>query len=254
MWPNLCERSDVEELNPDPAERKREYMREYRKANRAKRAEYMRRWRAANPEKALAIERRSLEANRDKRNERARQRYAANRDEIQARQLSWRQANRQQLREYHRRYYAENRQKLLEQGREYYVANRQQALAVRDRYRRENLDSFRRYGLRYTHGLDRTARAEMLQQQDGKCYLCKRDLDLAAARVEHWHGCAGHSPKRSCPSCRRGLACHQCNVIIGFAGEDPERLRQIAASLEIANRIIRERQAAMQVQLELWEN
>ena len=49
------------------------------------------------------------------------------------------------------------------------------------------------------------------------------------------------SPDRSCPQCRRGLAHNVCNSLIGMAGDDPKRLRRIAANLERARKQIKAR-------------
>lgn len=38
----------------------------------------------------------------------------------------------------------------------------------------------------------------------------------------------------SCAYCRRGLACGQCNTLIGMAGDDAERLVRIARNLGAA--------------------
>lgn len=228
---------------PDAAARKREYMRQYRKANRAKLNEQARQYRAANLEQARERDRRYAAENRDKRRERGRQYYAENRDELRARNKSWREANGDYLRERQRQHYAENREEIITRTRRYQEANRGRRREWNRRYRKANLEAVRQYGLKYAHGIDAAARAAMWQDQGGRCYLCEQDLELAAARMEHWHGCPGHSPKRSCALCRRGLACHQCNVIIGLAGEDPAVLRRIADNLERANADVAARQS-----------
>lgn len=240
------------EPNPDAAARKREYMRQYRKANRAKLNEQARQYRAANLDRTRERERRYAAENRDKRRERGRQYYAENRDELRARNKSWREANGDYLRERQRQHYAENREKIITRTRRYQEANRGRRREWNRRYRQANLEAVRQYGLKYVHGIDAAARAAMWQDQGGRCYLCERDMELAAARVEHWHGCPGHNSKRSCPNCQRGLACHQCNVIIGLAGEDPAALRRIADNLERANADIAARQAVMPQHITLF--
>lgn len=85
------------------------------------------------------------------------------------------------------------------------------------------------------------------EQQDGKCYLCGDPLPSNRhAAIEHDHTCC--PPRRSCPYCRRGLACAPCNTIIGLAGDDPERLRRIAANLVPVLAVTRERIAGKPVQ------
>jgi hypothetical protein len=94
--------------------------------------------------------------------------------------------------------------------------------------------------LRHTHGLDGAGWAAFWENQDGRCYLCGRELDLAPgntsptrAVIDHVHDHCG--PKKSCAACRRGLACDRCNRIIGQVGDDPELLLRIAANLATAN-------------------
>jgi hypothetical protein len=237
----------VSESDPDAAarkkERQREYMRQYRKANRAKLNEQARQYRAANLDRVRERERQYGAENRDQRRERGRQYYAENHDEIRERHKSWREANGDYIRESRRQYYAENREQILTRTRRYHEANRDRRREWDRRYRQANQEAVRQYGLKYAHGIDAATRSAMWHDQGGRCYLCSHDLELASARVEHWHGCPRHGPKRSCPNCQRGLACHQCNVIIGLAGEDPAVLRRIADNLERVNAELAARQS-----------
>jgi hypothetical protein len=75
--------------------------------------------------------------------------------------------------------------------------------------------------------------AELLETQEGKCYLCEDLLHLEKYRevhLDHDHSCCPNG--RSCKNCRRGLACNACNIAIGYAREDPDRLRRMADNLE----------------------
>jgi hypothetical protein len=74
--------------------------------------------------------------------------------------------------------------------------------------------------------------AAMWDAQNGQCYLCGDPLDDRSTHVDHDHSCC--PPGRSCQVCRRGLACGNCNVAIGLAADDPDRLEQIAGSLRAA--------------------
>lgn len=56
--------------------------------------------------------------------------------------------------------------------------------------------------------------------------------DRRKVHVDHDHTCCPQG--KSCRYCRRGLACHPCNLLIGFARDDPQRLRRIARNLEAA--------------------
>jgi hypothetical protein len=72
--------------------------------------------------------------------------------------------------------------------------------------------------------------ARVWLEQAGTCYLCTREIDPTQARVDHDHNCCGD--QKSCSKCRRGIACNDCNLLIGLARDDPETLRLIADNLE----------------------
>jgi len=178
-----------------------------------------------------------------------------------------------------REYYLENRKKILEQRREYYLKNRE---AVRERqaayrnspgkreaqqqraadwyrvngektraraarWQRVNVEKARAGTMFRRHGMRPEDWAALWEAQDGKCYLCGDEMDCESrpsqrgVHVEHDHSCCGMYG--SCPVCRRGLACADCNAVIGYAHEDPARLRRIADALEAAQAAFGERKA-----------
>lgn len=61
--------------------------------------------------------------------------------------------------------------------------------------------------LKRKYGLDTVTFNAMKKEQEYKCLICKKDKSLV---VDHCHS-SGRV---------RGLLCHQCNTLIGFAGED----------------------------------
>lgn len=87
------------------------------------------------------------------------------------------------------------------------------------------------------HGRDwQESYAQFWESQGGHCYLCGDPLDTSKPQLvvfDHHHACC--PPNRSCSTCRRGLACNRCNRAIGYALDDPERLRRMADALEQAN-------------------
>lgn len=91
--------------------------------------------------------------------------------------------------------------------------------------------------LRTAHGITPGEKQAMLDAQGGCCYLCGDELSYDDAVIDHDHRCCPPVPTRrgtrsvSCSHCRRGLACDACNILIGRAGDDPERLRRIADNL-----------------------
>jgi hypothetical protein len=134
--------------------------------------------------------------------------------------------SRGQTPEYFRTYYAANRDRILARQRERQPLNRD-----RNRIRQQ----------RFRHGMRPEDWSAMWAAQDGRCYLCGEELAVGKADIDHDHSCCG--PERSCPVCRRGLACHQCNVTIGQARDNPVLLRRMADALEAANREVAERMA-----------
>lgn len=95
--------------------------------------------------------------------------------------------------------------------------------------------------------------AAMWEQQGGCCYLCGTALENSRRQVhvDHDHRCC--PSQKSCERCRRGLVCRNCNWAIGFAADDPARLRRMADSLEAAQLAVTARLLAGDEQLELLE-
>ena len=220
------------EPNPDAKARKREYNRQYREANREQLREKGREYRKTN---------------RDEINERHRQRY----DPQQA--AARYRANRGKISEQQRAYYQANRDERLAAVKSYADANRPQIQEYKRRYYQASGAKVRQKVLEGNHGRGITADwAVMWDAQQGRCYLCGRDMDPDDAHVEHWHGCAAHGPKKSCRHCRRGLAHQNCNLVVGWAADDPSLLRVIADNLERANADIAARQAVMPQHIPLF--
>ena len=92
----------------------------------------------------------------------------------------------------------------------------------------------------------------MLDSQQGRCCYCERPLpdNPKLVHLDHDHSCTC-GPKKSCPSCQRGLACQACNNAVGAGGDDPDRLERIAANLRRLKAEARERINGQPVQGEL---
>jgi len=155
----------------------------------------------------------------------------ASRERERAYQAAYYQANREQIRAQQAAYRAGNREQRNTRQREYAAA-----------WRAANPEKVRALHAVRAHGLSPGDWAEMWQAQDGRCYLCGDGMDKDKAHVEHDHSCCGE--KRSCRICRRGLACPECNHVLGYAHDDPMRLRRIADAIEAANAGVSERKAA----------
>jgi hypothetical protein len=249
-----CYHEGMTDANPaDATARRREYKRKWATENRDRIREQRRRYRAANRDKIAAEKRQWAVSNRDKISEQGRR---------------YREANSEKLREQRHQYYQANRSEISAQQREYYQANRQEKLEAVKAYAEANPDKIRESRRRYyalrggkvrldalkrAHGPDFVVTwAAMWDAQQGSCYLCECPMDPAGAFMEHWHGCPGHGPKKSCRYCQRGLAHHNCNIVVGQAGDDPAILRIIADNLERANADIAARQAVMPQHITLF--
>lgn len=74
--------------------------------------------------------------------------------------------------------------------------------------------------------------------QHGLCPICWLELPPVPT-LDHDHELArlhGHDPKRGCARCFRALLHNECNLVLGFAREDPDRLRRAAVYLEESRR------------------
>lgn len=85
-------------------------------------------------------------------------------------------------------------------------------------------------------------RQQMLDEQNGRCYLCGEALELNQPRkvhIDHDHECCPGGT--TCGQCVRGIACDPCNRGVGHFQDDPARLRRVADALEAASSRVRAR-------------
>jgi hypothetical protein len=118
----------------------------------------------------------------------------------------------------------------------------------RERYQRlreQDPEYSRWVHMRARYGLDRESFSALVTAQDGCCYLCGDPLELDSPRrvhLDHDHSCCHRGRGKLCGNCVRGLSCEACNKGIGCFGDDPDRLRRVADSLEAANSRLRVKQ------------
>jgi len=172
----------------------------------------------------------------EKRRAAARRRYTRHSEEIMEWQRAYRAANADKVNAQVRARRAANPEHARGLARARYAANREKINARNKEIRDKSKD--RDGELRRRHGMRRDEWDAMWEAQQGCCYLCGDELRMegpngnSKAVMDHRHDCCGR--KKSCPACRRGIACTRCNIIIGYARDDPERLRRIAVNLEEA--------------------
>lgn len=87
------------------------------------------------------------------------------------------------------------------------------------------------YGPFRRYKLTPDAYAAHLRSQGGGCAICGATPTPAEVlHVDHDHACCP-SRKKSCGKCVRGLLCSRCNLMIGYAKDDPTVLRQAVTYL-----------------------
>lgn len=132
--------------------------------------------------------------------------------------------------EYARKHYQENKEKYIQRAQESFVRNGKEAKkkeVEQQRIRRatnpeKHKNNSRKNWLRYKYGLTVEDYAQLLEEQDGNCYLCERPpQDGEILFVDHCHS----------TDKIRGLVHRNCNSLIGFAKDDPEMIFIIARNL-----------------------
>ena len=108
--------------------------------------------------------------------------------------------------EYNRQHYQDN----IEHHREY-----QREWQATDRRRLRNQQNW----FKRKYGLTLEERQAMVDEQEGRCYLCKKECELHV----------DHDAERCIV---RKMLCGSCNRGIGQLGHDPELLRRAADYLE----------------------
>jgi len=131
------------------------------------------------------------------------------------RNRKWRAENLDRAREAGRRSYHKNKAKVQEYSRRWYEANKDRLAVQRQQSRhvKKNQDLKRLYGLT----LDEFQALQ--EKQDHRCAVCG---EIAKLVVDHNHS----------TGLVRGLLCSSCNRALGYAKENPVRLRALAEWIE----------------------
>jgi len=144
-------------------------------------------------------------------------------------------------REYHRRYYSTperkaiarqyrtaNKEKITARKREHYLANRESVLASHRRWRQNNPEALRIY-------FQRLRRYN--PERDGQYRLRKQEAEAGRRRPDACEVCGGTDGGIQFDHCHqrgifRGWLCSNCNIILGFAKDNPDVLRKLIVYLE----------------------
>lgn len=123
-----------------------------------------------------------------------------------------------------------------EYQREYSAANPERRRGYkRENYRRrvERDPSYGRAMVLRRYGLTLETAADMLERQGDGCAVCgspEPGGKHGTWHVDHDHGCC--PPMQGCADCVRGLLCGNCNLLLGHAHDDADRLRAAANYLD----------------------
>lgn len=111
-------------------------------------------------------------------------------------------------------YYQRNKARIQQKNREWYQRNRQSVIERTAQWQKTNRsrasEIWRKSKLRLKYGITQEDFDAILVNQDGKCAICHQDFK-SSPHVDHCHT----SGKV------RGLLCKQCNLLIGYAKDDP---------------------------------
>jgi hypothetical protein len=104
---------------------------------------------------------------------------------------------------------------------EYQSTHRKKIIKLRGKYSNKPVDI--NYLFKYRHGFERKEALEILKAQGG-CDICKVVLPEEGGHwyVDHNHECCPNG--KSCGNCRRGILCRECNLMLGFAKDNPQIL------------------------------
>lgn len=79
--------------------------------------------------------------------------------------------------------------------------------------------------LKHRYGLDFETLTDMLEKQDFHCLICGNDISGNSFDIDHDHRTGKV----------RGILCHPCNSLLGYARDSIERLRSAIVYLEANN-------------------
>ncbi len=152
--------------------------------------------------------------------------YARNRDRVLAAARVWRKAHAEAERDRNRRYRASHRQV----ARAYYLRRRAAFIECARRRYQEKPDVIWAANIKRLYGLTQDDYERMLRAQGGVCAVCKGPQ---LGRRRRLHVDHDHRTGRV-----RALLCQNCNVALGCASDDPERLLALAIYAETWRRVL----------------
>ena len=174
-----------------------------------------RKYRERHPDKLRARKKKEQQKNAERYRQRAREWQVRNPERAEAHKRQWARRNAEQIAERSRLRFAANPQKVRQQKRAYIERHRERYLQNRAASYKKNIKTARTYHYFSTYGIKLTD-----YPQPNCCQICKTTNVKLVFDHCHRTGIA------------RGWICQPCNVTMGFAKENPARLRACADWLE----------------------
>ena len=120
-------------------------------------------------------------------------------------------------------YRAANREKCRKANRTHYRQNSEKLRRKTEEWWQDNPGKRKHYALMASHGISLEQFNQMLADQDGECPIC----GTTQPGGKGWHVDHCHTTGKI-----RGVLCHPCNSMLGFAHDNPASLRRAADFLE----------------------
>ena len=113
-----------------------------------------------------------------------------------------------------REYYQNTKEQCLVYQKQYYQNNREQSLAYTKDYYQKHPEKRRAKKLKEKYGMSVAQYNQLLEEQQGKCVICKKDNVILG--VDHNHKTGNI----------RGLLCNSCNIGLGHFHDNQNLLQE----------------------------
>jgi hypothetical protein len=123
-----------------------------------------------------------------------------------------------------------------------YRKHRQRYLDASKRYQAKNKRKYKSHMLSARYGINIDQYETMLTAQNGRCAICKTKDHNGVGKYFHVDHC--HKTKKI-----RGLLCGRCNVMIGMAQDNADRLIAAAAYLRKTGAVKATKQNRVSIQI-----
>ncbi len=125
--------------------------------------------------------------------------------------------------QWNREYYKRNRKRINQRNKEYWQKNREWFARRQTEYQKtkRGREVFRRGHLKYAYGISLERHEQMYVDQGGCCPVCGEAVLYNKIHTDHDHKTGKV----------RGLLCRKCNLMLGYAEDDPSVLESAAKYL-----------------------